>query len=432
MYIFFILIKNNNGDYMNTIWYQPYKTYPTLKNNLTTDILIIGGGLTGILTAYFLKDTNKKITIVEAKHIGQGNTGHATAKVTSQHGLIYHKHSKKKAQLYYQAMQYSLNQYIDLSKKYDFDLEIKDHYIFSKNISELEAEINAYKKLKIPYLFKKYRHNYMIGFKNQLQINPLKLIHCLAKNLNIYENTRIIKIENHSAYTHQYKIKANMIIVATHYPIMKIKGLYPLKLYQQKSAIIAYKNIKPLDNMYLEAYGHLSLRSYGDYTLVVSPSKRTGCTKNLYQEIEEFVATHFPQAIEVKRWINQDCMSLDQIPYIGKYSILSHNLYVATGYNEWGFTSSMLAAKIISDMINGKKNQYQELCKPYRPYPLVPVFKQMSIVLYHFLFTKGKRCPHLGCHLKKIGQHYECPCHGSSFKDTGAIINNPSIKDLHS
>ena len=84
---------------MNTIWYQPYKTYPTLKNNLTTDILIIGGGLTGILTAYFLKDTNKKITIVEARHIGQGSTGHATAKVTSQHGLIYHKLSKKESSI---------------------------------------------------------------------------------------------------------------------------------------------------------------------------------------------------------------------------------------------------------------------------------------------------------------------------------------------
>jgi hypothetical protein len=124
-------------------------------------------------------------------------------------------------------------------------------------------------------------------------------------------------------------------------------------------------------------------------------------------------------------------MTLDGIPYIGRYSKSISNIYVATGFGKWGMTSSMVAANILTDMIIGKENDYAEVFAPSRSI-LHPQFAvNMAETLVNFLTLTAPRCPHLGCALKynPMEHSWDCPCHGSRFTEEGKLIENPATDD---
>ena len=149
-------------------------------------------------------------------------------------------------------------------------------------------------------------------------------------------------------------------------------------------------------------------------------------------ELRKFVAGHFPNAQEVYHWATQDCMSLDGIPYIGQYSSRTENLYVATGYNKWGMTSSMVAALLLRDLVLGKDSAYTKVFSPSR-HLLHPQLICNGLETTKNLLTPTRpRCPHLGCALKwnKAEHTWDCPCHGSRFTECGEIIDTPATDDL--
>ena len=133
-------------------------------------------------------------------------------------------------------------------------------------------------------------------------------------------------------------------------------------------------------------------------------------------------------AKEVCHWAAQDCMSLDHIPYIGQYSARTGELFTATGFNKWGMTGSMVAAQLLCDLVQGKKNEFADIFSPSRcickPQLLVNGFETVTNLLS---FT-GKRCPHLGCALKwNPAEHsWDCACHGSRFDEQGHVLDNPA------
>ena len=126
-------------------------------------------------------------------------------------------------------------------------------------------------------------------------------------------------------------------------------------------------------------------------------------------------------------------MTLDSIPYIGKYSKLTPNLYVATGFNKWGMTSSMASAMLLTDMICGRKNEYKEVYSPSRRILHPQLAANMFESLKGLATPTAPRCPHLGCALKynKEEHSWDCPCHGSRFTEDGELINNPATDDKH-
>ena len=149
-------------------------------------------------------------------------------------------------------------------------------------------------------------------------------------------------------------------------------------------------------------------------------------------ELREFVNRYYPNAQEVYHWATQDCMTLDSMPYIGQYSRNTPNLYVATGYNKWGMTSSMVAAMLLRDLILDKKTPYASVFSPSRSIWHPQLFLNGLESTVNLLTPSRKRCPHLGCALKwnKEEHTWDCPCHGSRFTDAGELIDNPATDDL--
>ena len=168
--------------------------------------------------------------------------------------------------------------------------------------------------------------------------------------------------------------------------------------------------------------------------ILIGGSHRTGKNGGSYNEIEQFARVHYPQSKIQYRWATQDCMSLDKKPYIGGYSKNTADMYVASGFNKWGITGAMVSAMILSDMISGKTNEFQEVFSPSRsilkPQLAVNGFEAVTNILNPF----GKRCPHMGCSLKwnKAERTWDCPCHGSRFTDDGKLLNNPANGNLKS
>ena len=188
-----------------------------------------------------------------------------------------------------------------------------------------------------------------------------------------------------------------------------------------------------MDGMYLDAAENgLSFRSYGSSLLLGGGGHRTGKPGRGWTQLEEEARRFYPHAKITHRWAAQDCMSLDGIPYIGRYSARTPSLYVATGFNKWGMTSSMVAANLLTDLILGKKNPYEEVFSPSRNI----LHPQLGINLMestrNLLSLSPKRCPHLGCALKWNPQEHswDCPCHGSRFTEDGRLIDNPATGDL--
>ena len=256
----------------------------------------------------------------------------------------------------------------------------------------------------------------------------------ISEKLNIYEDTFIYDIEPHLATFEGGKISAKKIIVATHFPFINKHGSYFLKLYQHRSYVSAYENAQKLDGMYVdEDMKGMSFRNYGDLLLIGGGDHRTGKQGGTWTELNEFAKKYYPDANQKYEWATQDCMSLDGVPYIGEYSKNTPDLYVATGFNKWGMTNSMISAKILCDMVQNKENEYAKVFSPQRsilkPQLLVNGFE----ACVNLITPTGKRCPHLGCALKwnKHEHTWDCPCHGSRFKSDGKLIDNPSTKDAN-
>ncbi len=431
---------------MSSLWMEnvKLKDYERLTGNHKTDVLIIGGGLFGILTAHMLSKENVDYKLVEAGKLCGGNTGRTTAKITAQHGLIYHKILKEygleKARMYLEANNLALLKYKELSEGIKCHFEEKDSFVYSvEDRRELENEIRALEKtgcasefaenLPLPFPVKG-----AVKMSGQAQFNPLEFVSGILEGLgNIYENTRVTELSGHTAVTDKGKIKAEKIVIATHYPFIDSSGLYFMKLYQDRSYVTALEGCPRYDGMYVEAHSKApSFRSYEDFMIMGGGSHRTGKKGCAFKYLKEKTALYFPGAKEKYHWAAQDCMSLDGIPYIGEYSSVLPYVYTASGFNKWGMTSSMAAAMIITDMILGRENDFAPVFSPLRSIFKPQLAVNIAESAVNLLTFSKKRCSHMGCALKwnPYEHTWDCPCHGSRFDKTGKILDNPANKKI--
>ena len=212
-------------------------------------------------------------------------------------------------------------------------------------------------------------------------------------------------------------MKAKKIIIATHFPFINKHGCYFLKMYQHRSYVLALENAQDTGGMYIDAAQKgLSFRNSGDLLLLGGGSHRTGKKGGNWQEL----------------WATQDCMTLDGVPYIGPYSAGTQDLFVATGFNKWGMTSSMAAAMLLCDMVQGKQNPFAEVFSPSRSILRPQLAINGLEAAVNLLTPAKKRCPHLGCALKwnPYERTWDCPCHGSRFTKNGRLIDNPATGNL--
>ena len=430
---------------MKSVWQEAASlpSFPELERDTRTDVLIIGGGIAGILTAYRLKERGIDCVIAEKGRICSGVTGNTTAKITSQHGAIYAKLLKnigaENARKYLLANENALKQYEKMSRKIDCDFENKDSFVYSLNDKKkLTDEILALDRIgftadfveDIPLPIKTVG---AVRFPKQAQFNVLKFLSAVTKDLKIFENTFVKEMVGTNAVTDRGKIFAKKVVAATHFPFINKHGLYSLKLYQHRSYVIALENAGDVSGMYVdENKKGMSFRNYGDLLLLGGGGHRTGKKGGSWNELRAFAKTYYPEAKEKYFWSAQDCMSLDCVSYIGQYSKNTPDFYVATGFNKWGMTSSMAAAEILADLIMDRKNDFADVFSPSRSMLKLqlPVNGFESVI--GLLTPSKKRCPHLGCALKwnEAEHSWDCPCHGSRFSEDGKVLDNPANGNL--
>lgn len=420
-------------------------SFSELKGDIKTDVLVIGGGIAGILTAYFLDRAGVDYILVEKERICSGTTHNTTGKITYQHGLIYHKILKSRgietAKGYLLANKAAFEKYAEMCKNIDCDYEIRDNYVYAsedKSREKLEDELGAlyrigYKAEFSPELELPQKTFGAVKFQNQAQFNPLKFLAQISDGLNIYENTYVKEMINNTAVTDKGKIRADKVIVTTHFPFINKHGSYFLKLYQHRSYVIALENAADVNGMYVdESKTGMSFRNYGKYLLLGGGGHRTGKDGGTWNELREFAKIHYPQAEEKYFWSAQDCMSLDSVPYIGRYSSRTRMLYTASGFNKWGMTGAMLSAMMLSNAVMGKESEFAYVFNPSRSI-LKPQLAVNGFETVKNLCTiSEKRCPHLGCALKyNSAEHsWDCACHGSRFSQSGKVLDNPANGDL--
>lgn len=476
---------------MKSIWSEEVKikTRDSLDEDIATEVLIIGAGIAGILIGYKLKEKGLDPIIIEGYRTLQGNTKNTTAKITCQHDIIYSKiikeFGKEKAIEYAMANTLAIDEYEKIIKEKNIECEFerKPSYIYStESLDEINKELEAARVVGIDAEFTTdvklpFKVKGALKFNNQAQFNPLSFLKEISKDLNIYENTRAIEVDEDTVVTNRGKIKAKHIVVATNYPFINVPGYYFLKMHQERSYVIALENAEDIEGMYIDVNKEgYSFRNYKNLLLLGGCSKRTGENEDggCYEILREKGKELYPNSNVKYMWSNQDCMTLDGIPYIGRYSKLTPNIYVATGFNKWGMTSAMVSAFIISDMILGKKNKFEEIFSPTRfdlsssiknlfvngvetaknfveekvhiPLKLIDDVKlgEGKIIEYNNskvgvykeidgrTFILSTKCSHLGCELKwnKDELCWECPCHGSRFDCKGEILNGPAVKKI--
>ena len=430
---------------MNSLWENipKYSRFESLNQDSKTDVLIIGGGITGILCAYLLHQADVPYALVEAETVCSGITKNTTAKITSQHGLIYSKLIRRlgteRAKQYLQANEAALEQYRKVCGGIDCDFEKKDAYVYSLDSrKKIEKEAEALVQLGFPASFSDslplpFPVAGAVKFPNQAQFNPLKFVFSITEGLHIYEHTKVNELAGTTAFTRKGKMKAKKIIIATHFPFINKHGCYFLKMYQHRSYVPALENAQDTGGMYIDAAQKgLSFRNSGDLLLLGGGSHRTGKKGGNWQELRAFARRYYPASTERYHWATQDCMTLDGVPYIGPYSAGTQDLFVATGFNKWGMTSSMAAAMLLCDMVQGKQNPFAEVFSPSRSILRPQLAINGLEAAVNLLTPAKKRCPHLGCALKwnPYERTWDCPCHGSRFTKNGRLIDNPATGNL--
>ena len=430
---------------MESIWEKtaPQRNFPTLDGDKHTDILIIGGGVAGVLCAWFLDRAGADYMLVEAKTVGSGVTGRTTAKITAQHGLLYQNllrsWGRERAKLYLEANLRAVEQYRALCGEIGCDFQEERAYVFSRSSRDpLLREVEALTALglttstarKTPLPFPVAGAVVMEG---QGQLHPLEFLYTLAKDLRVYEHTKVQGLSPGCALTDHGVVHANKTVIATHFPILNKHGLYPLKLYQSRSYVLALENAPVFDGMYVEDKENgLSFRRWGDLLLLGGGGHRTGKKGKGWAQLRSLAKRWYPDAKEVAHWATQDCVTPDGGAYVGQYSPRTPDLFVTTGFNKWGWTTAMAGAELLRDLLQGKGNVYAPAFDPSRPMPLGAALGNAAQAALDLLRPTAPRCPHMGCALRynAAERSWDCPCHGSRFDEKGGLIDNPATDDM--
>lgn len=241
---------------MHSLWWETCQIQErqTLKENLETEILVIGGGMAGILTAYQLHKAGKKVLVLEADRIGSGQTRNTTAKITSQHGLCYHGFLKKlgteKARIYASANQAAIQEYENIinTEQIACDFEKQSSFVYGKSKKDLELEVQAATSLGLPASLVQENLTLpfpvwgAVTFQNQAQFHPLKFLYSLSEHLVIYEHSPVYKVEENTAYTKSGTVKAEKIIFTCHIPFLNFPGAYFARIHQERSYVLALED----------------------------------------------------------------------------------------------------------------------------------------------------------------------------------------------
>lgn len=450
---------------MESVWMEDTKIRKreALSGDMETQAVVIGAGLAGILTAYYLKQEGIRTVVLEADRIGSGQTKNTTAKITSQHGPVYDRlirtFGHRMAEHYANANEAAVKEYekLILEKGIDCDFVRCPACLYSRTGTQLlKREAEAAKSLGIKASFGTdselpFPVAGVTTFDDQARFHPLKFLARMAEEVEVYEQTKVLKVQDGMVETDRGSVRAENIVFAAHYPFINAPGYYFARMYQERSYVVALEGTGQPESMYLgiDKEG-LSFRTCGNLLLLGGGSHRTGVNKGdgkgrgcRYEMLRRKAREMYPGCREVLRWSAQDCMTLDGLPYIGRFSGRKSGWYVATGFGKWGMTTSMVSARILTALISGQNCPEADIFSPGRKFT-ARAAKELAVhgahtvsgLAKHLLPAGNERivpnCPHMGCRLEWNPEEetYDCPCHGSRFDAEGHLIDGPAQIDL--
>ncbi|UOQ85818.1 FAD-dependent oxidoreductase [Gracilibacillus salinarum] len=382
-----------------SIWLDTeIKPFQPLHDSLQTDVTIIGGGITGVLTAYHLAKQGVKVVLLERDRLSQSTTGHTTAKITAQHDLIYDEliqhFGEENASLYYQSQKEAMAFYHKTIKMFQINCHYQQEHAYlytnqPNNREKLEKESEAYQKLaiegtlvdQIPFSFP---HLKALRMNTQAQFDPRTFLKTIVAEIekyqgHIYERTTAVDIDYQSntivRTARGHNIITDNVVVATQFPFYEGKAFYSTRMYPSRSYVVGFTSSEAYPGgMYLDVDQPIrSIRHVQkeDKTiwLLGGQAHKTGQQQqhaDPYTELTQFANRYLRSQAFHYQWSAQDYETLDKLPYIGALNKRHPNVFVATGYRKWGMTNSAVAAQLLADLIVGKENPYKKLYQPQR------------------------------------------------------------------
>jgi len=487
-------IKGVEGEH-RSIWLEPAKAaYPQARGDLRCDVAIIGGGITGLTTAFMLQ--GKDVMLLEAGKILEGVTGHTTAKLTSQHGLIYHdlieRFGKKKAKIYADANEKAKEWMAGFAIDHPCDLERKDAFVYTEKGSEMEAikeEADAASSLGLPADAVKevglpFKVRGALRFRDQAQFHPIKYLRQMAKIIKtpIYEQSRVMSVKEDGGtfelQTEHARIQARMVVVATNFPFNDTSFFSALTRPTMSYVMVGRLKMLP-SGMFIRASRPLhsirTVRHEGEELLLfldeTHQTGKGGDTAERYRSMQEQMKEWFDPEI-LYYWSTQDYEPSDDVPFIGRYPG-KKNMLVATGFKGWGLTHGTAAAMIFKELAEGREHPWLELYDPMRlnietlkmagnqaveavkgfasKLEDRPELNDLSLGDGMIVELDGEKvaaykdpdgmvtklvpsCTHMGCEVawNNAEKTWDCPCHGSRFSHDGKVLHGPATKGLRS
>lgn len=372
--------------------------YPQLKGAVEVDVVVVGGGISGLSTAYLLRQAGKSVAVLEKGTIAGSTTGHTTGKVTSQHGLtysgLYERLGEKTARLYADANQTGVEQIENLVKKEKISCgwQKTDNYVYTRStslVAEFKKEAKIAQKLNLPAECISntplpFGVKAAVRFADQARFNAAEYAAALASKINgagsfVFENTRAINIHDGHwgmVETPAGVVVAKDIVIATNVPTFPLlaRAGYCLLEYPQTSYIVAARTSKSFSGMYISPdEGEYSVLPLGKLVLIGGESHIRGARLNKwtrYQRLADYAEERFGSGSVEYVWKAWDYHSYDDVPLVGRLYPWSEHLYVVSAFRKWGLSHSMVTAIILRDLICNQPNEWTEVYNPNRLSPV--------------------------------------------------------------
>ena len=469
----------------------PQTAYAPLKGSAGADVAVVGAGIVGLTTAYLLAKAGLSVVVLEARRVGRQVTGRSTAKITSQHGLIYHHLIETlgidQAQCYAEANRRGAQHICSWIDELSIacELEQKDAYTYTCDAAQCEnivAEAKAARRVgfdaevldRAPLPFETAG---ALRFRDQAQFNPVQYLVGLAAVAQaagccIFENTLVTAVDTADRWRATTKggwLEVKHVVIATNLPFTGPIE-YDARTQPRGHIAMAFRMAPEaaIDGMFIgiDEPTH-SLRMgrdcEGPLLVVLGPRFNTGQDGDVaqrFRNLESWVRTNLSVGEAAWRWVNEDYETADRVPFVGAPSDDAPGFYIATGFNGWGISNGTAAGLLIADLIQGRSNPWEALYAPARPSPkdfpasgepLAPVstvenikpgeggvieVAKRNIAVWkddggraHALSAS---CTHKGCTVtwNNADRTWDCPCHGSIFQADGQVIHGPAVEPL--
>jgi glycine/D-amino acid oxidase-like deaminating enzyme/nitrite reductase/ring-hydroxylating ferredoxin subunit len=476
-----------------------------------TDVVVVGAGIAGLTTACLLARRGYSTVVIEARAVGAGITGHTTAKITAQHSLVYdhlrRSRGPETAAAYGQAQLEALEWIASEVRQHRADcaFERRHSYVYTADESrkdELAAEADAAQEAGLPaeYLASLDLPVHVVGavrFADQAQFHPYRWLLHLASQIgaaggSVHERVRVTNVRQKdgalTTETSAGEIASRHVVITTHYPILD-RGLFFSRLNPTRDLVVHGR--VPVDaapeGMYISVDDGHSVRTApadavdpGSVGLIIGgehyrPGARVD-VESRYQRLAGWARNHFQMTSVSHRWSAHDLTTIDRLPYVGRYSPGTANLWVATGFGLWGMTNGTHAGHLVASLVADDADPARaSLLDPSRS--LVPgladlardnaavamnlvsglaaaavkradfddlpadsarVARQGRRIVAAYRSPGGElhlvsgNCTHLGCAVRfnNAERSWDCPCHASRFDVDGSIINGPATEPL--